>query len=174
MSVFGKANKFDRSLLYGEARYDYMGNPIESIGCSYAIETQKNPLVVSVVTDEVWSDSSFSVCYTSIDEDAIIKDIDLLENLQFDDIELVIEEDKLDNYDEIKDYLNSNIAKILKNNTSLLASFQLSEVDRYHLTEYVKNKYYDLDYSYKRNFGLILDKIKNQELKLPERKNNSG
>jgi serine/threonine protein kinase len=33
---------------------------------------------------------------------------------------------------------------------------------------------YDLDYSYKRNFGLILDKIKKQELKIPERKNYSG
>ena len=32
---------------------------------------------------------------------------------------------------------------------------------------------YELDYSYKRNFGQILDKIKKQKLKIPERKNYS-
>ena len=30
---------------------------------------------------------------------------------------------------------------------------------------------YDLDYTYKRNFGLILDKIQKQNLKIPEKKN---
>lgn len=96
----------------------------------------------------------------NVDEDGIIKDIDLFKNLNIDGIELVIDDDKLENYDEVKEYLNNNIKNILKTISTSLSSFNLSEVDSFHLNEYVSNELYNLDYSYVIYMRKYIDEYK--------------
>jgi len=100
------------------------------------------------------------VLNNNIEDDGTIKDIDLLESLKSDEIKLTIDGDKLSNYEEIKTIINNNIKQLLNGISSSLISYPLSEVDKYHLNEYIDSELYNLDYSYVIYMRKYIDEYK--------------
>lgn len=85
----------------------------------------------------------------------LISKEEVLEVFRYFDIEVKIKNNKITNYKEIEEYLNNQIKKIYKDTVLNINKELLNETENYSLSEYLKNKYYEIPYSkifYMKNY----------------------